>query len=329
MKKIGTNILAMWMLSAAFGSTPAQAASPVYAVQQHWTLGGAGRWDYAAIDQRRHRLYLTRGDRVQVLDLPSGKVVGEITGTDGVHGVAFADDLKLGFTSNGKSNNVTVFDLDTLAVKQQIAVSGSNPDAILYEPETHTLYTFNGKTANVSIIDVAKMKETATIAVTGKPEFAVSDHKGKIFVNIEDKNELVVIDTASKTMVAHWPLAGCEEPSGIAIDSERGRIFSVCGNLKMVVTDAARGTSVAQVAIGPHPDAVMYEAASKMVFTSNGGAGGTLTIIHQDSADSYAVNQTVSTRAGARTMALNPVTRTVYLPALKDGVFGVTVVAPQ
>lgn len=307
----------------------AHAAPLDYAVQQHWTLDGAGRWDYAAIDPVRHRLFIARGERVQVLALPSGQAAGAIEGTSGVHGVAFAEDLKLGFTSNGKSNTVTVFDLATLAVKQQIAVSGLNPDAILYVPETRTLYTFNGKSANISVIDAVTLKEKGTIAVTGKPEFAVSDHKEKIFVNIEDTNELAVIDTAARKMVAHWPLAGCEEPSGIAMDVQHARVFSVCKNNQMMVTDAATGANVAKVAIGPHPDAAAYDPATATVFSSNGDAGGTVTVIHQSGADSYAVQQNVVTLPGARTMALDAATHTLYLPALTDGVFGITVVAPK
>jgi YVTN family beta-propeller protein len=308
-------------------AAPAPAAG--YAVKTLWALDGAGKWDYADIDPQRQRLFIARGDRVQVLSLPSGKVLGEIAGTEGVHGVAFAQDLKLGFTSNGKANSVTVFDLDTLAIKQQVPVSGGNPDAILYVPETRTIYTFNGKSANVSVIDVATMRETATIAVSGRPEFAVSDHHGRIYLNIEDKGELAVIDTASRSVVARWPLAGCEEPTGLALDAGHGRLFSVCQNMKMVVTDAATGARVADVTIGSHPDAVVYDAASATVFTSNGDAGGSLSIIHQDSADRYSARQALATRQGAKTMAMDHATRTLYLPALKDGVFSVTVVAPN
>jgi YVTN family beta-propeller protein len=329
-----TNLLHTVATFAALGApllatAAAPASTPAYAVSALWTLDGAGKWDYADVDAQRHRLFIARGNRVQVLSLPSGKVAGEIAGTDGVHGVAFADDLKLGFTSNGKSNSVTVFDLDTLAVKQQIAISGGNPDAILYVPETRTLYTFNGKTANVSVIDATTLRETGTIAVSGRPEFAVSDHHGKIYLNIEDKGELAVIDTASRSMVAHWPLAGCEEPSGIALDGVHGRLFSVCQNKKMVVIDAATGARVAEVAIGAHPDAVVYDQASATVFTSNGDDGGSLSVIHQDSADRYSVRQALPTRQGAKTMAMDHASRTLYLPALKDGVFSVTVVAPK
>lgn len=320
---------ALALSSLLIVGAPAHAAGAQYAVQQHFTLDGAGHWDYAAVDQARHHLFMTRGDRVQVLALPSGKVIGEIAGTDGVHGVAVAYDLKLGFTSNGKSNSVTVFDLDTLAVKQQVAISGGNPDAILYVPETHTLYTFNGKTANVSVIDALTLKETGTIAVSGRPEFAVSDHHGKIYLNIEDKGELAVIDTVKKQMVAHWPLAGCDEPSGIALDSRHGRVFSVCKNLNMVVSDAATGALMTRVAIGPHPDAVIFDPASATVFTSSGDAGGSLSVIHQSGPDTYAVQQTVATQQGARTMAMDEATHTVYLPALKDGAFTVTVVGPR
>jgi YVTN family beta-propeller protein len=316
-------VLAAGSPLAAADST---AAASTYAVQARWDLGAASRWDYLDIDPARHRLYLTRGDRVQVLDTASGKVAGEVAGTAGVHGVAFAQDLKLGFTSNGRANSVTAFDLDTLQVKQEAKVAGVNPDAILYEPVTRKLYTFNGKSLDVSVLDPVTLKQTATIAVGGKPEFAVSDAAGKIFVNIEDTAEIVVIDARTDKLLARWPLKGCTDPTGLALDSAHGRLFTVCQNKLMVVTDSKTGHRVAEVAIGEHSDAAAFDAASSTVYASNGD--GTLSVVHQLDADHYAAPFQLATVKGARTMALDHATRRVYLPTVVNQVFTVIVAAP-
>ena len=322
---------AWWMLAAglplAASAAPAAPSGPYpYVTQQRWALGAASRWDYVAIDAVRQRLFLTRGDRVQVVDLESGKPVGEIAGTAGVHGVAFAQDLKRGFTSNGRSDSVTIFDLDTLQATQELKVGGKNPDAILYEQSAHKLYTFNGKSADVSVIDALTLQNVATIKVGGKPEFAVSDHAGRIFVNIEDTAEIAVIDVRSDTIIARWPLKKCEEPTGLAFDQAHARLFSVCSNKVMVVTDSNNGRRVASVPIGEHPDAAAYDPASATVFSSNGD--GTLSMIDQIDADHYTALAPVSTVKGARTMALDPVSRKVYLPSVVNQVFTVVVAAP-
>jgi YVTN family beta-propeller protein len=317
---LAATLWAAWAMPAA--AAPASAAAS-YSVQQRWALGDAGRWDYLDVDPVRHRLYLSRGDHVQVLELPSGKVLGQIAGTAGVHGVAFAQDLKLGFTSNGRADSVTVFDLDTLAVKQEVKVNGHNPDAILYEPSSHKLYTFNGRSADVSVLDAASMKPLATIAVGGKPEFAAAAG-GKVYVNIEDKAEIAVIDVAGNQLAAHWPLAGCTDPTGLALDEAHQRLFSVCQNQRMVVTDAASGKHVADVAIGDKPDAALYDAASATVFSSNGG--GTLSVVRQLDADHYAPAVSVPTEKGARTLAMDHASNTLYLPVALNKQFTVLVV---
>lgn len=309
-----------------FAARAAEPAAPVhYAVQQRWDLGPATRWDYVAIDNQRNRLFVTRGDHVQVLDVATGKPVGEIANTTGVHGVAFAQDLKLGFTSNGRANTITVFDLDTLRVKRELPVPGMNPDAILYDPATHKLYTFNGKSRDVSVFDARTGKALATIAVGGTPEFAVTDGK-RVYVNIEDKGEIVAIDAASDRVIAHWALAGCEEPSGLALDTANARLFSVCGNRTMMVTDSASGKVVARVVIGDHPDAAYYDAGTATVFSSNGA--GTLSLVHQVDANHYAQPDEVQTAKGARTMAFDPASRRVFLPTVVDKQFTMLVVGP-
>ncbi|MES2151162.1 MAG: YncE family protein [Pseudomonadota bacterium] len=307
------------LCSAAHGG----AAEP--AAHQQWSLGEVSRWDYVELDTQRQRLFVTRGERVQVLDSVKGGVVGEIAKTAGVHGVALAQDLKLGFTSNGRADTVTVFELDTLKVLREVKVSGSNPDAILYEPKVHKLYTFNGKSANVTVFDVPSMTVRATIPVGGKPEFAGSDGAGRIFVNIEDKAELVVIDASADSVLAHWPLKGCEEPTGLALDTAHARVFSVCQNKKMVVTDARSGKQVAELAIGQHPDAAAYDDASGTVYSSNGD--GTLSVIRQIDADHYKAQAPIATVKGARTMALDAASGRMMLPAVVDKAFVVLVVA--
>lgn len=312
-----------------FASTTVKAATPHYLVKERMSLGAPTKWDFTDIDQVRHRLYLSRGDHVQVLQLPSGKPIGEIPNTAGVHGIAFAQDLNLGFTSNGASNSVTVFDLDTMQVKQEITIPGINPDIILYEPLSHKLFTFNGKSHDVSVIDARTLAVVATIEATGKPEFAVSDGAGKIFFNIEDHAGINVIDVASNSLAARWVLTECDEPSGLAIDAPRARLFSTCQNKVMAVTDARNGHRVANVTIGEHPDAVVYDADTQTIFASNGGAGGTLTIIHQNDADHYKVVDNVTTEKGAKTMALDKISKNVYLPTVVGSNFTVLVVGPK
>ena len=322
-KMIAGKMLSLAVLLAAT-LTQAAHAGPA-AVVQTWTFDQAGRWDYLDIDPVRHHLFLTRGDRLEVLDLPSGKKSGQIGGLLAAHGVAFAQKLGLGFVSSGGSNSVIVFDLATLKTTQEVKVSGVNPDAILYEDGSAKLYTFNGKSANVSVFDAASMALKATIAVRGKPEFAVSDGK-RVYVNIEDKAEIDVIDIATDRLVAQWPMAGCEEPTGLAIDAAHARLFSVCQNNVMAVTDARDGRAVARSAIGAHSDAALYDAASATVFSSNGD--GTLSIIRQLDADHYAPAVTLHTAKGARTMAMDHANGRIFLPTVVEQQFAVFVVAP-
>lgn len=322
-KTIVGKVLSLAVLLAASVIQPAHAGAA--AVVQTWTFDQPGRWDYLDIDPVRHRLFLTRGDHLEVLDLPSGKMTGQIGGLLAAHGVAFAQKLGLGFVSSGGTNSVTVFDLATLQAKQEVKVSGVNPDAILYEEGSAKLYSFNGKSANVSVFDAASMALKATIAVRGKPEFAVSDGK-RVYVNIEDKNEIDVIDIATDRLVAQWPLAGCEEPTGMAIDPAHARLFSVCQNQVMAVTDARDGRAIARSAIGAHADAALYDAASATVFSSNGD--GTLSIIRQLDADHYAPAVTLQTAKGARTMAMDHANGRIFLPTVVDQRFAVFIVAP-
>ena len=302
----------------SFAVPCAEAAnSSAYHVVDRWKLGGTGGWDYLVADADAHRIYVSRSDRVLVLDADSGKSIGEIANTSGVHGIALAPGLNRGYTSNGRADSVTVFDLKSLKTLAEIKVSGKNPDAILFDPATRHVFTFNGRSANASVIDTASNSEIGTIALNGKPEFAVSDDKGRIYVNIEDKNELTAIDASAQKVLMSWPLAGCEEPSGLAFDAAHRRLFSVCGNAKMVVSDSTSGKQIASVPIGDGVDAAAFDAQRHLVFSSNGE--GTLSIIHQDDADHYRVVDNLATQKSARTLALDAKTHRLFLPAAEFG----------
>ena len=309
--------LRFWLtLSLGAGMTTALiaqgAAAPNMEVLQRWKLGGAGGWDYLTVDSATKRLFISRATRVDVISLESGKLIGSIPDTQGVHGIALAASLNRGFTSNGRANTVTVFDLDTLKVIQEAKVSGRNPDAILYEPIGKHVFTFNGASKDITVLDASSLAVVATIPVPDKPEFAAQDGRGQIFVNIEsDPGQMVVIDSKKLSVKSTWPLPGCNSPSGLAIDGAHRRLFSVCDGKVMAVTDAVSGKQVALVPIGEHPDAAAYDKKRGIAYSSNGE--GTLSAVHQDSADRYTVVQTLQTQRGARTMALDEATGKVYL----------------
>lgn len=297
---------------AATSSVAAQTTQPSIAVIHHLKLGGTGGWDYLNFDAQRRHLFVSRGDRVLVVDVDHDKQIGTIPNTDGVHGIAVAQDLHRGFTSNGKSDSVTVFDLDTLKPVATIKGTGQKPDAILYDSASHHVFTFNGKSGDASVIDPAKNAVVATIALPGKPEFAATDGSGHVYVNIEDKSELVKIDSTTNKVLNTWPLAPCESPSGLAMDVAHRRLFSVCDNQVMTVLDAHDGHHVATVTIGDGPDAVSFDAGENLVYSSNGETG-TLTVVHEDDPDHYTVVANVPTQVSARTQALDPDKHRVYL----------------
>jgi YVTN family beta-propeller protein len=304
------------MASAAASAAPA--ADSGLAVQQRWQVGGPGGWDYLSLDSSGQRLFVSRGSRVDVVSTQSGKVVGTIPDTNGVHGIALAEDLRRGYTSNGKANSVTAFDLDSLKTIQEAKVPGSNPDAILYEPTAKHVFTFNGKSKDVTVLDAVTLQIAATLPVPDKPEFAVDDGAGHIYVNIEsDPGQMVVIDSRALSVQDTWPLPGCASPSGLAIDRIHQRLFSVCDGKVMVVTDGKTGHQVARVAIGGQPDAAAYDSKRGLVFSSNGD--GTLTAARQDSPDRYRVISALATQRGARTMALDPVSGKIYLATAEFG----------
>lgn len=298
------------MLSVATGGAVSAQAQD-YKVKGSWAIGGDGGWDYLKIDPMTHLLYITRGGRVQIVDMGSGKLAGEITGLKGTHGVVFDGDGKYGYISDGGANQVVVFDRKTHAVVTKIDTTGPNPDAIAFEPTSKRVFTFNGRGKNSTVIDTATNKVIATIALPGKPEFAQPDGKGAIFVNIEDTSQMVRIDAAAAKVTATWPLAPCEEPSGLAIDTAHELLFAVCDNQKMAVVNGEKGTIVATPSIGKGPDAAGYDARQAIAFSSNGE--GSLTLVKQSTPDTYEVLQTLPTKAGARTMTVDETTGDVYV----------------
>lgn len=290
------------------GSGIAVSQAP-YKVVDHWKIGGTGGWDYLLADPGANLLYVTHGPRVEVIDTTTGKPVGAITGLKGTHGVALDPDRRFGYISDGGANAVVVFDRKTFATVATIPTE-TNPDGIVYEPTTKTIWAFNGRSKSVSVIDTATRTVVATIPLPGKPEFPQADGKGHVFDNIEDKNSIVELDAAKKSLIATWPLSDCESPSGMAYDKEHNRIFSVCDGKHMAVVDAASGKELATPEIGEGPDAAGYSDRNQLAFSSN-GRDGTLTVL--DAAHGYKVLQSIPTENGARTMAYDSKTDRVYL----------------
>ena len=317
-----------------------------YRVAQRFAIGEPGGWDYLTVDAKQHRLYISRSDRVMVVDTDTGKVLGTIADTPGVHAIVLVPALGRGFTSNGRTGTLTEFDLTTLRTLRTMPAGGQNPDALLYDAHSRHLFAFNGRSHDITVVDPVSGALLANIPAGGKPEFAVSDGQGGVFVNIEDTGELKRVDADSNKVTATWKLDDCEEPTGLALDMAHKRLFSVCQNGRMVVTDAQTGRQVASAAIGKGPDAAAFDAERGLVFSSN-GEDGTLTVIHEDSPDTYHAVATLKTQKSARTMALNAADHRIYLaaaefgpapaasaeqprprPPLIDGSFGILVVAP-
>ncbi len=316
-RPIALTSLAMLLSLGAYAHTPTTPSHPLsYAVESRYAIGEAGGWDYLGIDPARHHLFVSRGDRVAIMDTTSGKVIATLPGTDGVHGIAIAQGLRRGYTSNGKANSVSEFDLDTLKRIRDIPLIGQRPDAILFDPYSKQVFAFNARSTDASVVDATTGKEVARIPLAGTPEFAVTDEKGHVYLNIEDKGELTQIDSVKRTVLRTWQLTGCQEPSGLAIDVAHARLFSVCQNHVMAITDARDGHRVATVAIDEGPDAAAFDPARGLVFSSNGETG-TLTVVHEDDADHFSVKQTVQTQVSARTMVLDPTTHRIYLSAAK------------
>ncbi len=309
-----TTVLSGLLLSVLAGCSHVFAQQS-YQVQDKWRIGGEGGWDYLLADPDAHLLYVTHGPRVEIVDTNTGKAVGALTGFKSTHGVALDDTGKYGYVSDGQGNAVVVFDRHNFNTVATIA-AGTNPDGIVYEPVTKTVWAFNGRSNDASVIDTATQKVVATIKLPGKPEFPTVDGQGMVFVNIETKNSIVRLDAKSKELSATWPLVGCESPSGMAIDRGNHRLFSVCDGNKMAITDYQSGKVVATPAIGDSPDAAGFDEKHQLAFSSNGD--GTLTIVNAGSKD-YNVLQNLATQKSARTMAFDSGTGRIYLVAAEMG----------
>jgi YVTN family beta-propeller protein len=302
-------VLAVVILAAIGAAFPASAQKQ-YKVVNRVTLGGEGGWDYLTYDKDAHRLFITRGSHVMVVDTGSLKVTGDIPDLSGIHGVALAPELGRGFISNGGDNTVTVFDLKTLKKLDSVKV-GKRPDAILYDPFTKRVFTFNARGKDSTVVDAASGKVAGSVPLGGKPEFAVTDANGKVFVNIEDKSQVAEIDASKLAVLNTWPIAPCEEPSALAFDKAHHRLFAGCSNKMMAVVDSNSGKVVTTAPIGAGVDAGRFNPNTQEVFMSCGE--GVLTVIHAESPDKYTVTQNVPTAKGARTMAMDYESNTAYL----------------
>ena len=286
-------------------------AAGEYSIKQTIAIGGDGGWDYLIADAEQRKLYVSHATEVDVVDLDSGALAGKIPNTNGVHGIALANDLNRGFVSDGRDNQVTIFDLKTLAVIGTVK-TGMNPDGILYDPFSKRVFTFNGRSKDATAVDAETGKVAGTIALGGKPEFPATDGKGNLYVNIEDTNEIAHINPKTLEVLAKWKIEPCDSPSGLAFDGANRRLFAVCENKIMTVVDADSGKVVTTVPTGAGTDAAAFDPGKKLAFASN-GQDGTLTVIHQESADVYKVVENAKTQRGARTMALDEKTHKVYL----------------
>jgi DNA-binding beta-propeller fold protein YncE len=297
-------------LLATIAALATVAAGTDYKVVKTWKLGGDGGWDYLTADSEGHRLFIARATRVMVIDTGSGKQIGEIPDTAGVHGVALDSEIGRGFTSNGREDTVSVFSLKSLAVEKKIKV-GSGPDAILYDPFSKRIFTFNGKGHDTTAVDATKGEVIGRIDLGGKPEFSATDEKGTVFVNIEDTSELVAFDPQKLKVNSRWKLTDCEEPTGLSIDRKNRHLFVGCGgNKKMVVVDADSGKVLASPAIGEGCDATAFDADRGLAFASAGD--GTITVIKEESGDKFSVAQVVTTEKAARTMTVDAKTHQLF-----------------
>lgn len=284
-----------------------------YKIVNKINLGGEGFWDYIAVDEANGKIYTSHSDKVHVVDISTGKQTGVISDTKGVHGIAIAPELNKGFTSNGGDATITVFSLSTLEKLANIPGTGQNPDAILYDSFSKRVFTGNGRSASFTVIDAVNNKVAGTVQLEGKPEAIVTDGKGKIYVNIEDKSLIEVINATTLEVIDRWPISPGEEPSGLALDNQTHRLFSVCGNELMIVVDAETGKVITSLPIGRGCDGAAFDPLYKRAYASNGE--GTMTVVQEKDANSFEVLETVPTARSARTIALDKTSHHIYLPA--------------
>ena len=294
-----------------------------FSVVKKIPLPGQGSWDYLTVDEAARRLYVTHGTQVEVLDVDSGTVVGQIPNTLGVHGIAIAADLGRGFVSNGQSSTVTIFDLKTLKTIGEVA-TGKKPDGIIYDPATSRVFAFNGGGNSATVIEAKDGTVAGTVDLGGGPEFAAADGTGFVFNNLEDESMVVKINSRTLKVEQRWPTAPCRSPSSMAMDRPNRRLFLGCRSKVMVVMNADSGQVITTLPIGDHVDATAFDPETRLIFNSNGE--GTVTVIRQHGADKYSIVETVKTLPRAKTMALDPKTHQLFLSTAEAGQFEVLVV---
>lgn len=325
------------MIFALTVTAAAQNAKPLYQQTARWTIGGEGFWDYLTLSPDGSRLYVAHSTKIEVVDTSNGKVVGTVP-VQGAHGTALVPDKNLGFSSDGQTGEVTVFDTKSLAVKTKIK-TGEGPDAVIYDPYSKRVIVMHGRSHDIAVIDPATLKVDATVQLGGKLEFAAADD-GHVYVNVEDKGELAAVNSSTWKEDKRWKLDGCEDPSGLAIDERTDTLFAVCGNKVMVVVDAKDGKQIAKLDTGAGTDAAAFDPGLKRAFASNGGSA-TLTVVEKKNG-TYEVAGNVDTQRGARTMAVDPKSHKIYLataelgppaegqrrPTIKPGSFVILVYSP-
>jgi DNA-binding beta-propeller fold protein YncE len=343
MKKISMFIGCLILISGSV-ALKAQTGTSMYRIANKFHVDGDGGWDYLNADESTGRIFISHSTVVNVIDEKDGKLLGTIPDTKGVHGIAIASDLNKAFISNGRDSSVTIIDLTSLAFITKVTVTGQNPDAIIYDPFSHNVFAYNGRTANATVIDGSANKVIATIKLDGKPENSVSDGKGKVYVNIEDKSEISLINSKTNQVEQTWSIAPGEEASGLALDNETHRLFAVCSNKLMIVMDALSGKVITSLPIGNGSDGAAFDPALKRAYSSNGE--GTLTVVQEISPDEFKVLENVPTQQGARTITVDKKTHHVFMstaeyeaatpsagntnrrPAVKPGTFTILDVAP-
>ena len=312
------NLICIPLVYLLIISTLCLTAQSKYKIARKIPVSGEGSWDYITVDGIASRIYASHATTAVVIDIKTGKVLGSIPDTKGIHGIALAQEINRGYTSNGRDSSVTVFDLTTLKPLETIKGTGANPDCIMFDTFSKKIFTFNGRSSNASVIDIKTNKIVATIPLDGKPEFAVADGIGNIFVNIEDKNVINVISSKNFKVINRWSIAPGEEPSGLALDSETHRLFSVCSNKLMVITDSQTGKVITTLPIGDRCDGVTFDPVKKIAYSSNGE--GSITVVQEIDANTFKVLETIQTMPGAKTIAVDKTSHHLYLPTAEFGV---------
>jgi len=312
MKKITVFVLALLSVYSVYAKTT---ASSGYKIVNKISVGGDGKWDYLFSDDQANRLYVSHENQVMVIDELTREVIGKITGLKGVHGIAIDPELNKGFISNGKDSSVTIFDTHSFEIIKRVVVTGISPDAILYDPFSKKVFAFNGHSNNATVIDAASNEIVATIPFTGNPEFSVTDGKGKIYVNLESASSIAEINTTTYAVTNVWSIAPGVEPTGLAFDVDNQRLFSACANKKMMVIDATSGKVLAELPIGVKPDGAGFDPSLRCAYSSNGDK--TITVVKEESDNTFSVSENVSTGQGARTIVVNKLTHHLYLPSAR------------